>query len=136
MLSRLRQPGGWIGGLSLTGFLVLGILGVLGMAMLVISLVAGTEWWSDQTDEQVFGLAIFALMTLGAVGFLVMDQHVALGASLAVLGSLGFSGVIFWAVLPGFLGLLFAVVAVFRARGPKGGGPPAPPGHRPPRLSG
>jgi apolipoprotein N-acyltransferase len=120
MLSRLRQPGGWIGGLSLTGFLVLGILGVFGVVMLVIALIADKEWWSDQNSEQVFGLGIFALITLGAVGFLIMDQQMWLGASLAVLGSLVFAVMIFWAILPVFLGLLFAVVAVLRARQLKG----------------
>jgi hypothetical protein len=116
MLSRLRQPGGWIGGLSLAGFLVLGIIGFLGVVTLVIALVADQEWWSDQKNEQVFGLVIFALIALGAVGFLIMDRQVWLGASLAVLGSLVFAVMIFWAILPVFLGLLFAVVAVLRAR--------------------
>jgi hypothetical protein len=116
MLSRLRQPGGWIGGLSLTAFFVLGILGVFGVVMLVIALIADKEWWSDEKGEQVFGVVIFALIALGAVGFLIMDQHVWLGASLAVFGSLVFAVMIFWAILPVFLGLLFAVVAVLRAR--------------------
>jgi len=116
MFSRLRQPGGWIGGLSLTGFLVLGLLGVFGVVTLVIALLADKEWWSDQKSEQVFGLAIFALIALGAVGFLIMNQHVWLGMSLAVLGSLVFAVMIFWAIVPVFLGLLFAVVAVLRAR--------------------
>jgi hypothetical protein len=120
MFSRLRHPGGWIGGLSLTAFLVLGLLGVFGVVMLVIALITNKEWWSDQTSDQVFGLGIFALMTAGAVGFLIMDQHVGLGASLAVLGSLVFAVMIFWAILPVFLGLLFAVVAVLRARALKG----------------
>jgi hypothetical protein len=116
MLSRLREPGGWIGGLSLTGFLVLGLLGVFGVVMLVVALIADKEWWSDQKGEQVFGLGIFAVMTLGAVGFLIMNQQVWLGAALAVLGSLVFAVMIFWAIVPVFLGLLFAVVAVMRAR--------------------
>jgi apolipoprotein N-acyltransferase len=116
MLSRLRQPGGWIGGLSMAGFFVLGILGVFGVVMLVIALIADQEWWSDQKSEQFFGLVIFALIALGAVGFLIMDQQVWLGTSLAVLGSLVFAVMIFWAILPVFLGLLFAVVAILRAR--------------------
>jgi apolipoprotein N-acyltransferase len=120
MFSRLRKPGGWIGGLSVTGFVVLGILGVFGVVMLAIALIADKEWWSDQNSEQVFGLGIFALIALGAVGFLIMDRQVWLGASLAVLGSLVFAVMIFWAILPVFLGLLFAVVAVLRARKLKG----------------
>ena len=55
--------------------------------------------------DQVFGLGIFALMALGAVGFLIMDEHVGVGASLAVLGSLVFAVMIFWAILPVLLGL-------------------------------
>jgi len=127
MLARLRKPGGWIGGLSLTGFLVLGILGVFGVGMLVIALIADKDWWSDQPSEQIFGLGIFALMTLGAVGFLIMDRQVWLGASLAVLGSLVFAVMIFWAILPVFLGLLFAVVAVLRGRALHGGHVESPP---------
>ncbi len=131
MLARLRKPGGWIGGLSLTGFLVLGILGVLGVVMLVIALIADKEWWSDENGDQIFGLGIFALMTLGAVGFLIMDQRVWVGAALAVLGSLVFAVMIFWAILPVFLGLLFAVVAVLRARALQGAQADTPPADAP-----
>lgn len=131
MLSRLRQPGGWIGGLSLTGFLVLGILGVFGVAMLAIALIADKEWWSDEKGDQIFGLGIFALMTVCAVGFLIMDQQLWLGASLAVLGSLVFAVMIFWAILPVFLGLLFAVVAVLRARALQGAPVQPPPADAP-----
>jgi hypothetical protein len=44
MFTRLRQPGGVLGGLSLTAALFLGVLGVLGVVSLLIAAVAGTEF--------------------------------------------------------------------------------------------
>ena len=52
-------------------------------------------------------------------------------ASLAVLGSLVFAVMIFWAILPVFLGLLFAVVAVLRARALQGAQAETPPADAP-----
>jgi uncharacterized membrane protein len=62
MFTRLRQPGGVLGGLSLTAALFLGVLGVLGVVSLLIAAVAGTEFWSDQRDEQLISAVLFAVI--------------------------------------------------------------------------
>jgi ABC-type Mn2+/Zn2+ transport system permease subunit len=102
--------------LSLTAALFLAVLGVLGVVSLLIAAVAGTEFWSDQRDEQLISAVLFAVIGAGAVGFLIMDQRPWLGAAIAVIGSLLMALILFWAILPVVLGLVFAVVAVLRAR--------------------
>ena len=116
MFARLRQPGGILGGLSLSAALFLGVLGVLGVVSLLIAAATGSEFWSDERDEQLVSAVLFALIAAGAVGFLIMDQRPWLGAALAVVGSLLMTLVLFWAILPLVLGPVFAVVAVLRAR--------------------
>ena len=116
MLARLRQPGGILGALSLTAALFLGVLGLLGVVSLLIAAATGSEFWSDETDEQIISAVVFAVIAAGAVGFLIMDQRPWLGAALAVIGSLLMALVLFWAILPLVLGPVFAVVAVLRAR--------------------
>ncbi len=131
MFQRLMQPGGVIGWLTATAVVVLGLCGVLGVVSLVIALAAGNEWWSDQRSEQVFGLVMFALVLGGAVGFVVMDRQLWLGTSLAVVGSLLFALILFWAILPLALGVAFAVVAVLRARALSESTSAPPRGHAP-----
>ncbi|MGZ5398354.1 MAG: hypothetical protein ACXWEI_23755 [Mycobacterium sp.] len=116
MFTRLRQPGGAIGVLSLAAALTLFVLGVVGFVSLVIAAAAGSDFWSDQRSNQIIGAAFFAIMIAGAAGFLVMDRQPWPGAALAVLGSLSFGFILWWAILPLVLGLVFAVVAVLRAR--------------------
>ena len=116
VFARLRQPGGILGGLSLSAALFLGVLGVLGVVSLLIAAATGSEFWSDERDEQLVSAVLFALIAAGAVGFLIMDQRPWLGAALAVVGSLLMTLVLFWAILPLVLGPVFAVVAVLRAR--------------------
>ena len=117
MFARLHQPGGVIGGFSVAAFLVLGILGVFGVVSLVIAAAMGSEFWSDDRNEQLVSAALFAVIAAGAVGFLIMDRQPWLGAALAVVGSLLMGLILFWAILPLLLGPVFAVVAVLRARG-------------------
>ena len=117
MFTRLSQPGGAIGALSLAAALTLFVLGVAGFVSLVIAAAAGSDFWSDQRSNQVIGAAFFAIMVAGAAGFVIMDQRPWPGAALAVLGSLSFGLILWWAILPLVLGLVFAVVAVLRARG-------------------
>lgn len=124
MLTRLRQPGGVLGGLSLTAALLLGALGVVGVVSLLIAAATGSEFWSDQRDQQLISAVVFAVIAAGAVGFLIMDQRPWLGAALAVIGSLLMALVLFWAILPLVLGPVFAVVAVLRARAFSAGGAP------------
>jgi len=116
MLTRLRQPGGILGGLSLTAALVLGALGVVGVVSLLIAASTGSDFWSDERDEQFASAVVFAVIAAGAVGFLIMDRRPWLGSALAVVGSLLMALVLFWAILPLVLGPVFAVVAVLRAR--------------------
>jgi uncharacterized membrane protein YhaH (DUF805 family) len=116
MFTRLRQPGGAIGGLSLAAAVTLFVLGVVGFVSLVIAAAAGSDFWSDQRSNQIIGAAFFAIMVAGAAGFVVMDRQPWPGAALAVLGSLSFGLILWWAILPLVLGLVFAVVAVLRAR--------------------
>lgn len=116
MFARLRQPDGILGTLSLASALLLATLGVLGMVSLVIAAVAGSEFWSDERDQQLLSAMLFALMAAGAVGFLIMDQRPWFGAALAVVGGLFMTLTLFWAILPLVLGPGVAVVAVLRAR--------------------
>jgi hypothetical protein len=116
MFTRLRQPGGPIGALSLAAALTLFVLGVVGFVSLLVAAATGSEFWSDQRSNQIIGAAFFAIMLAGAAGFVVMDHQPWPGAFLAVLGSLTFGLILWWAILPLLLGLVFAVVAVLRAR--------------------
>ena len=116
VIGRLRQPGGVLGGLSLTAALFLGVLGVVGVVSLLIAAAVGSEFWSDERADQLISAGIFAVIAAGAVGFLIMDQRPWPGAAFAVIGSLLMALVLFWAILPLALGPLFAVVAVLRAR--------------------
>ena len=116
MFARLRQPGGVLGGLSLTAALFLGVVGIVGVVSLLIAAAAGSEFWSDERSEQLISALLFAVIAAGAVGFLIMDQRPWLGATLAVVGSLLMALILFWAILPLVLGPVFAVVAVLRAR--------------------
>lgn len=90
MFTRLRQPGGILGGLSVTAALFLGVLGVVS---LLIAAATGSEFWSDERDEQFVSAVLFA-----------------------VVGGLLMALILFWAILPLVLGPVFAVVAVLRAR--------------------
>jgi hypothetical protein len=116
MITRLRQPGGALGALSLAAALTLFVLGVVGFVALVVAVAAGSDFWSDQRSDQVFSAAFFVIMIAGAAGFVVMDHQPWPGAAFAVLGSLSFALILWWAILPLVLGLVFAVVAVLRAR--------------------
>ncbi|MBA2738928.1 MAG: hypothetical protein H0U47_04645 [Nocardioidaceae bacterium] len=67
MFARLRQPGGVLGGLSLAAALFLGVLGVLGVVSLLIAAAAGSEFWSDERDDQLVSAVLFAVIAAGAV---------------------------------------------------------------------
>jgi hypothetical protein len=116
MFTRLRQPGGVVGGLSLAAALFLGLLGILGAVSLLIAAASGADFWSDQRADQLVSAALFAVVAAGAVGFVIMDHRPWLGAAIAVVGSLLMGFLLWWAFLPLVLSLVFAVVAVVRAR--------------------
>ena len=107
--------------MSITAALFLGVLGVLGVVSLVVAAAAGTDFWSDQREEQLVSAALFAVIAAGAVGFVIMDQRPWLGAAIAVVGSLVMATILFWAILPLVLGPVFAVAAVLRCAGVRGG---------------
>ena len=112
----LRSPGGRLGLLSVASTYVLAFFGLLGTVTLTLSLILDNEWWSDTTSNKVFGLVFFAFVLLGAVGFVIMEQHRALGAVLGVLGGLSLAFILVWLFVTVVLGLGAAVVAVMRAR--------------------
>lgn len=127
MNSRLREPGGTLGVLSLVSTYVLACFGILGVVTTGAALVLGTDWWSDTRSNQVFGLVFFALVLAGAYGFVIMDQRRVLGTVLAVIGGVALATILMWAVLPIVLGLGAAVVAVLRSRAlPDATAAPAP----------
>ena len=102
--------------LSLASAVLLGLVGLLGVVGMLWSLAADDGFWADDTASLLVSLGLFALVLLGAVGFVVEDRLPALGAALAVVGSLAFALILFWAILPLVLGLVAAVVAVLRMR--------------------
>ena len=51
-----------MGGLSLSAALFLGVLGVLGVVSLLIAAATGSEFWSDERDEQLVSAVLFALI--------------------------------------------------------------------------
>jgi len=116
MLARLRQPGGVLGALSLTAAVLLGVVGVAGVLAMLIAAAVGSDFWADQRSIQFVSALFFAVVAAGAAGFLIMDRQPWLGAVLAVLGSLAFAFILWWAILPLVLGLVFTVVAIVRAQ--------------------
>jgi hypothetical protein len=116
MIDRLRKPGGRLGTLSLTSAAILAIVGALGVLSLLVALIAGSGFWSDSDSDKVIGMIFFAIVFLGAVGFLIEDQYPWAGAALAVVGGVALALVLFWTALAIVLGLGAAVVAVLRAR--------------------
>jgi hypothetical protein len=113
----LRTPGGKLGTLSVAATYLLGIAGLVGSVSLLIALALGpNDFWSDSDSNKWAGTALFALMLLGAVGFVIMERSPWGGATLAVLGGLSMALVLWWTLLGLVLGLGCAAVAVMRAR--------------------
>jgi hypothetical protein len=129
MFTRLLQPGGLLGKLSLTAALVLGILGVGGVLSLCIAAAVGSDFWADTASAQLVSAVMFGFIADGAVGFLIMDRRPWLGVVLAVFGSVVFTFILLWTLVPMVLGPLFAVTAINRAKvlsELNDGGPAAP----------
>ena len=116
MHEHVRSPGGRLGLLSVISTYTLALFGLVGVATLGLALIFDTTWWSNEKGQQWASLATFAIVLLGAVGFLIMDRNHLLGAALAVIGGLTLALILFWAVVPLVLGVGAAVVAVLRAR--------------------
>ena len=116
LIERLRKPGGRLGTLSLSSAAILAVVGAIGVVAMVVSLIAGSDFWADNNTDRAVSLGLFALVFLGAVGFLVEDQNPWVGAALAVVGGVALAMILFWTVLAILIGLGAAVVAIMRAR--------------------
>lgn len=127
MIERLKKPGGNLGTLSVISTFVLALIGAAGAAALLVSLAIGSGFWSDNSSDKLIGVAFFALVLAGAVGFVIMDRSPGLGAALAVIGGLALAVVVFWMIVTIVVGVGIAAVAVVRARALHGGAAPAPP---------
>ena len=93
----LRTPGGKLGTFSVVATYLLGIVGLIGLVSLLIALALGpNDFWSDRNSDKWIGAAFFALMLLGAIGFLIMERSPWGGAALAVLGGLSMALVLWW----------------------------------------
>jgi hypothetical protein len=125
MIERLRKPGGTLGNLSLISAAILAIVGAIGVVAMVVSIIADAGFWADDNGDRVISLVLFGLTFLGAVGFLIEDEHEWIGAALAVVGGVALSLILFWTVLAIVVGLGAAVVAVMRARAMHQGSHPA-----------
>ncbi len=113
----LRSPDGKLGIFSVVATYLLGIVGLIGLVSLLVALVVGSnDFWSDRDSDKVIGAVLFALMLLGAVGFIIMERLPWPGAALGVLGGLSMALVVWWTLVGLLLGLGCAAVAVMRAR--------------------
>lgn len=115
-LMGIRTPDGKLGILSVIATYLLGLVGLAGVVALVVSLALDSDFWSDDASDTVFGAVSFALVLLGAVGFVVMERAPWVGAALGVIGGLALSVILVWALVPIVLGVGAAIVAVLRAR--------------------
>src|SRR4051812_5990358 len=96
----LKTPGGKLGTLSVVATYLLGIVGLIGCVTLLITVALGSnDFWSDRESDKVIGAVLFALMLLGAVGFVIMERIPWGGAALGVLGGLSFALVLWWTLL-------------------------------------
>jgi hypothetical protein len=112
----LRTPDGRLGTFSVVATYLLGIIGLIGLVSLLIALALGSDFWSDTASNKVIGAALFAVMLLGAVGFVIMERSPWAGAALGVLGGLAMALTLWWTFLAIVVGLGCAAVAVMRAR--------------------
>lgn len=113
----LGTPHGKLGTFSVVATYLLGIVGLVGLVSLGIALALGSnDFWSDRDSDKVTGAALFAVVLLGAVGFVIMERSPWGGAALGVLGGLSMALLLWWTVLGLVLGLGCAAVAVIRAR--------------------
>ena len=113
--TRLRHPGGAIGGVCVAATVTFATVGSLGFASVLLAMTGETDLWTNQS-ELAAGSVFFAFMIAGAVGFIVMDRLPRLGAALAILGSIVFALNLWWVFfVPVLLGVVFAIAAVKRA---------------------
>ena len=116
MIERLRRPGGRLGTWTVVCAVGLGLIGAVLAVLLLLRLVNGGTFWSDNDSDVVIGLACGVLGVAGAFGFVMQDRLPWPGAALAVIGGLAVALALFWAVVPALLGLAAVTVAVLQAR--------------------
>ena len=116
LMQRLRKPGGRLGTLSVASAAILGVVGLVGAVAMILSLAADLDFWADDNGDRFVSLVLFVVVVLGAVGFVIEDEHAWAGALLGVLGGAALALILFWTVLAVAVGIGAAVVAVFRAR--------------------
>ena len=116
MIDRLKRPGGRLGTWSLVCASGLAVIGGVLVVLMLVRLLTGGTFWSDNDSDVVIGLVLGAVGVVGALGFVVQDRLPWPGAALAILGGLAIGLVLFWALIPLVLGLAAVVVAVMRAR--------------------
>ncbi|HVH94511.1 MAG TPA: hypothetical protein VM688_06305 [Nocardioidaceae bacterium] len=112
----LRTPDGKLGIFSVVATYLLGIVGLIGLGSLLLAFALDSDFWSDRDSDKVSGAAFFAVMLLGAIGFVIMERSPWGGAALGVLGGLSMALVLWWTLLGLVLGLGCAAVAVMRER--------------------
>ena len=91
-------------------------IGIILAGLLLVRLINGGTFWSDNDDDVIIGLVFGLLGVAGAFGFVMQDRLPWPGAVLASVGGLAIALVLFWALIPLMLGLAAVVVAVIRAR--------------------
>jgi hypothetical protein len=112
-----KTPGGRLGTFSVVATYLLGIVGLIGVLSLLVALALGSNgFWSDRASDKLTGAVLFAIILVGAVGFVIMERSPWVGAVLGVLGGLSMALILWWTFLAVVLGLGCAVVAVLRAR--------------------
>lgn len=116
LMKRLRKPDGRLGIFSVASAAILGVVGLVGAVAMMLSLVADLDFWADNNSDRVASLVFFVVMVLGAVGFVIEDEHAWAGALFGIMGGAALALILFWTVLAVVVGIGVAVVAVFRAR--------------------
>jgi hypothetical protein len=109
MIERLKNPGGWVGRLTLIS------AGLLTVAGLIAVFISSTIWAETQFEHVLFlviGLSIFA----GPIGLLKQPEHPVAGGVLAVVGSGLALPFFFWTVLPFLVLPITIYVSVVRAK--------------------
>src|SRR3954453_1449461 len=116
LMQRVRKPGGRLGALSLVSAAILGVVGLVGAVAMIVSLVGDLNFWANDNGARSGSLVFFLIMVLGAVGFVIEDEHAWAGGALGALGGAALAVILFWTLLAVVVGVGVAVVAVLRAR--------------------
>src|SRR3954471_10693038 len=75
LMQRLRKTGGRLGTLSLLSAAILGVVGLVGAVAMILSIVADLNFWANDNGARSGSLGFFLVMVLGAVGFVIEDEH-------------------------------------------------------------